>query len=300
MIIIGTGTFAKVYLEDSLAVKQTRLECTTWPSLPRHPNLLRLLKTHKKGSQFEYYTRHYQKGDLYRLLSETGKLPYEVTAYMTMGIAKGLEAMHKNGFSHRDVKLENVLLADDYEPILCDFDFSVSVGENPFKQWNRCGSVPYCAPEVINNIEHDPRAADCWSLGVCLYGMYFGRLPFDGKTNAENGNDRIAKRIIDCQYTIPNANPIIVELIRGLLEPNPLKRYTIDQVIDKIESTVDPQGIQQQITRLLTPVGHDMAPPPPRILYMHSNISASECVVFENDHNLKHHNEYCSIPNQNM
>jgi protein-serine/threonine kinase len=301
MQLVGAGTFAQVYRDTEedggMAIKKTQLECAVWSLLPTHPNLLRLVKLatikdrhHENQLFYHYYTRYFKQGDLYRLLTETGKLPFEATIYLLAGMARGLDAMHHNGFSHRDIKLENVLVTEDtMMPVLCDFDFSIKIDkQNGFCKYGRCGSIPYCAPEVLKNLEHDPRMADCWSLGVVLYAMSIGKLPFDSNRDDDNSEKRIATRILTNQYSLPpqhTLNPLIVNLITSLLDPNPGTRMTASQVVDTIDGLqVDTALAIEQINQLLRPVGHPVQPPPPpRIIHIHGNVSASMLVVFEDD-----------------
>merc|ERR1712106_60038 len=103
---------------------------------------------------------------------------------MGMQIIAALRYCHSRGIVHRDLKADNLLLDKDLNIKLADFGFS-----NYYKPgvllstW--CGSPPYAAPELFEGKEYDGPKADIWSLGVILYLLVCGHLPFDAKTLQE-------------------------------------------------------------------------------------------------------------------
>ena len=132
--------------------------------------------------------------------------------------------LHKSHIAHRDLKPENILLDMNGNIRLIDFGFA--------KRWtdhsvftSRCGSLAYVAPEIITGKPYGP-AVDIWSLGVILYAMVSGELPFVGETTEEQ-----LKRIAYCE---PKINPAfsndLKHLLRGMLAKNSSARLTIEQI----------------------------------------------------------------------
>lgn len=96
-----------------------------------------------------------------------------------------LKYCHIRNITHRDIKLENILLSEDHRQLkLIDFGFSTCIpNEKKIKIF--CGTPSYMAPEIVNKIEYSGPPADIWALGVLLYALLNGRFPFKGRTDEE-------------------------------------------------------------------------------------------------------------------
>lgn len=102
---------------------------------------------------------------------------------------------HSRGIVHRDLKLENLLLDKSNNLKLVDFGFARTVQTNNELSHTFCGSNAYASPEILKSIPYDPKLSDCWAIGIILYAMVFGQLPFDDKPGvAELIQVRCAKR----------------------------------------------------------------------------------------------------------
>ena len=291
MILIGSGTFAKVYFdeEEQLVVRRSAIDCRVWREIPRHENLLRLVKlTQTVNRDFLYYTEHYPNGDLFTFLAGQTTNPTPLYCLnMIRRIARGVKALHDSHFAHRDIKLENILLGKQFEPVLCDFDFLIRVDPNSTRRLHkRCGSVPYCAPEVLMAVEHDPRQSDCWSLGVVLYGIYFSRLPFDPpniedgrKTDPHKREREIVNRICGNQYDLPSnaksyLESLLFKAIRGLLEPDPELRLPVDGLLHLLKDVPE--------CTLVPHAGYSMEPAE-ELVYIHGNKSDPTLIEIPSD-----------------
>jgi calcium-dependent protein kinase len=124
------------------------------------------------------------RGELYELVSsaQDGKLPLPaVTRYMRQ-IASGVQFLHANGFAHRDLSLENVLVTDDDQCQVCDFGLAASTAK-PSRE--TVGKLFYMAPEVLAGVQYDATKADVWSLGVMLFIMLIGAPPVETASSAD-------------------------------------------------------------------------------------------------------------------
>lgn len=133
--------------------------------------------------------------------------------------------MHKIGICHRDLKPENMLL--DYKKDLKIIDFGLS---NLYKKNEKlktaCGSPGYAAPEMIKGEEYNGLLSDLWSIGIILYVMIIGCLPFD-----DPNENALYEKIIAGKFSIPkHVSPLASDLIRKILVCDPNKRISIKDI----------------------------------------------------------------------
>jgi 5'-AMP-activated protein kinase catalytic alpha subunit len=135
----------------------------------------------------------------------------------------GIVYLHKIGICHRDLKPENLLLDDQMNIKIVDFGLSntYKFGEN---LKTACGSPCYAAPEMIVGKRYNGLNADLWSLGVILYAMTCGYLPFE-----DPDTNKLYKKILRCDYLLPPfVTPDAKDLIRKLLVTDPQARYKLE------------------------------------------------------------------------
>ncbi|XP_068509134.1 MAP/microtubule affinity-regulating kinase 3a isoform X5 [Syngnathus scovelli] len=141
-------------------------------------------------------------------------------------IVSAVQYCHQKHIVHRDLKAENLLLDADMNIKIADFGFS-----NEFTLGNKldtfCGSPPYAAPELFQGKKYDGPEVDVWSLGVILYTLVSGSLPFDGQNLKE-----LRERVLRGKYRIPFYMSTDCEnLLKRFLVLNPAKRGTLEQIM---------------------------------------------------------------------
>lgn len=157
-------------------------------------------------------------------------------------IISGIEYVHKLGIVHRDLKPENLLLDKNKNIKIVDFGLSNLYKNNELLK-TACGSPCYAAPEMIAGKKYVGLRVDIWSAGVILYAMICGYLPFD-----DPDTQLLYKKIMSGDYSIPShVSPEGRQLIKYILNTDPEKRYTIDQIRAhpwyKLHTPNEPQGI---------------------------------------------------------
>ena len=143
-------------------------------------------------------------------------------------LASALYYLHIDaGIIHRDIKLENILFDKNWNIRLVDFGLSCNLEYHDKLFKTLCGSYPYAAPEIFLKNPYTT-AVDIWSLGVCMYAVAVGRLPFFNTNTA-----KLIQMIIREEPTYPLClDPLLVDLLKGMLEKNPSERFNITQVVN--------------------------------------------------------------------
>lgn len=142
-------------------------------------------------------------------------------------ILSAVQYCHQKHILHRDLKAENLLMDGEFHIKIADFGFS-----NEFMPGNKldtfCGSPPYAAPELFQGKKYDGPEVDAWSLGVILYTLVSGSLPFDGQNLKE-----LRERVLRGKYRIPFYMSTECEnLLKKFLVLNPVKRASLDSVMN--------------------------------------------------------------------
>jgi hypothetical protein len=162
-----------------------------------HPNLLNLVKVHKSESCTHLITEFFPGHTLTDFASQYPalKVPENEVRKIVKQICKGLFFCHRRGIAHRDLKHDNILIDKDSKQIkIIDFGYAIEVKEGELTK-PECGSPNYMPPEIVRRVHYDPLSADVWSLGVIIYKLVSGKLPFNGIDNQE-----LAKSINACQF----------------------------------------------------------------------------------------------------
>ena len=135
--------------------------------------------------------------------------------------------LHSQNIAHRDIKIDNILL-DRYKNLkLIDFGLSTKYSDDKLLD-QPCGTIVYSAPEVLEGQPYHGMLADVWSSGIVLYGMLSGYLPFSD--NDDNVNKKL---IIEGKIEMPeNISPWVKDLLKHMLDVNPMTRYTLQDIKD--------------------------------------------------------------------
>jgi tetratricopeptide (TPR) repeat protein len=200
---LGRGAFGSVYLaRDLLVGRLVALKLLLLPGTGlagqereaalrearavariKSPNVATLYRVHPLPEGWAFEFEYVESGSLEDLLAKTPRLPAAEAHRIVHGILKGLADAHEQGVVHGDVKPGNVLLGHDGTVKLVDFGLAHLVGELPLRAAGAevVGTPAYMAPETIMG-EPPGAASDLWSVGVILYRMLVGRLPFTART----------------------------------------------------------------------------------------------------------------------
>ncbi|KAH0787110.1 CAMK family protein kinase [Histomonas meleagridis] len=252
---IGGGSFSVVVLmtdiktNEKVAVKviskEYLIEKGTVERFQREATLLSKIKSpyiaRMKDLLFDdkciYIVMEYcPNGDLSQFIQSQHQLNEDVASSIFLQIASGLKYLHDNNIAHRDLKPANILLDSNFNVKITDFGLSHETEQNTLLN-SICGSPVYSAPEVIAGHPYDGKKADIWSLGVILYIMVTGKIPWEISNESQ-----LYFQIRTARFHIPSGiSSSLCHLINSLMQPQPSIRLTIEEVLYHPWVTKQPQ-----------------------------------------------------------
>uniref|UniRef100_A0AC34QUY2 Protein kinase domain-containing protein n=1 Tax=Panagrolaimus sp. JU765 TaxID=591449 RepID=A0AC34QUY2_9BILA len=240
---LGSGTYGKVSLaydhkfDREVAVKlikksaienkqdlvRIRREIRIMSAL-NHPNIIQIFEVFENKDKIILVMEYASGGELYDYVSKNGSLPESEARRIFRQITSAVLYCHKHKVAHRDLKLENILLDVDNNAKIADFGLSNYFNEKSLLS-TFCGSPLYASPEIINGTPYRGPEVDCWSLGILLYTLVYGSMPFDGRDF-----NRMVRQIKRGAYYEPDTPSTASMLIRNMLRVNPERRADIDDI----------------------------------------------------------------------
>ncbi|XP_026222970.1 serine/threonine-protein kinase SIK3 homolog isoform X4 [Anabas testudineus] len=240
---IGKGNFAVVKLATHIITKakvaikivdKTQLDDENLKKIFRevqimkllkHPHIIRLYQVMETERMIYLVTEYASGGEIFDHLVAHGRMAEKDARKKFKQIVAAVHFCHCRNIVHRDLKAENLLLDHNLNIKIADFGFSNIFSRGQLlKTW--CGSPPYAAPELFEGKEYDGPKVDIWSLGVVLYVLVCGALPFDGSTL-----HNLRARVLSGKFRIPFFMSTDCEyLIRHMLVLEPSRRLTMEQI----------------------------------------------------------------------
>ncbi|KAJ8561691.1 hypothetical protein ON010_g7992 [Phytophthora cinnamomi] len=207
----------------------------------RHQNVIQLYEVIDSPDRIFLIMEHVDGGEMFEYIVAHHRIREPEAAFLFRQIVDGLAYLHSNEITHRDLKPENLLLQSNRNHnhrqqqqtappstlLVKIVDFGLSnIHDGGRLLRTACGSPCYAAPEMIQGRMYHGPIADMWSLGVVLFAMVCGFLPFE-----DSNTNLLYKKILSANYKMPtflSANA--QDLIRRILETDPEKRYTVDKI----------------------------------------------------------------------
>ncbi|KAM6956075.1 serine/threonine-protein kinase SIK1 isoform 2-T2 [Lycodopsis pacificus] len=262
---LGKGNFAVVKLakhkvtKTQVAIKiidKTRLNPSNLEKIYRevqimkllnHPHIIKLYQVMETKDMLYIVTEYAQNGEMFDHLTSNGRMSEDEARKKFWQILTAVDYCHRHHIVHRDLKTENLLLDANMNIKLADFGFgNFYNAREPLSTW--CGSPPYAAPEVFEGKEYEGPQLDIWSLGVVLYVLVCGSLPFDGPSLPA-----LRQRVTEGRFRIPFFMSQDCEnLIRKMLVVDPARRISVAQIKQHRWMLADPTAAHQTLSHSLT------------------------------------------------
>ncbi len=196
-----------------------------------HPNIVQLLDAFEDSGQHYLVMEYVSGGSLRDLIDEQSRLPLEGVLNVALDLADALTRAHRMNIIHRDIKPDNVLLAEDGTPRLTDFGVAHLGDRTRLTQTGSViGTYAYLSPEACNGLELDERT-DIWSFGVMLFEMLTGRVPFQESSTAAILTSILTKPAPDITRLRPGIPLGLADLIYRMLEKDRERRIASVRLI---------------------------------------------------------------------
>ncbi|HEY8082341.1 MAG TPA: protein kinase [Solirubrobacterales bacterium] len=296
---LGSGGMSTVYLardetlDRPVAVKVMHREMSEQPDqLERfrqearavaklsHPNVVSVIDAGEDGGH-PYIVFEYVKGEtLKQRISRVGALDTQEAIAYAIEIGRGLSVAHGRSMVHRDIKPQNVLIDDEGRAKLTDFGISRQLEQDGMTATGRVlGTTDYVAPEQAMGQEVDPRS-DVYSLGVVLYEMLVGQVPFHADSQVGVAMKHVNEELPDVQRRRPEASAAVALVVERSTAKNPAERYEgIDAMIDDLETALEVEAARAGSTTGEATSVLDAVPPPKRKLSSRARWSWTAIIV---------------------
>ena len=258
---IGTGGMADVYKakdhklnrfvavkvlkqefrEDTTFIRKFRSEAQAAAGLT-HPNIVNVFDVGDDDGVYYIVMELIEGITLKEYIAKKGKLSIKEATSIAIQVSMGLEAAHNHGIVHRDVKPQNIIISTDGKVKVTDFGIARAASSNTISS-NVMGSVHYSSPEQVRGGYSDEKS-DIYSLGITLYEMVTGRVPFDGDTTVAIAIKHLQEEMIPPSVYTPDLPYSLEQIIFKCTQKSVGRRYAKmeDVIADLKHSLIDPSG----------------------------------------------------------
>ncbi|DAZ98613.1 TPA: hypothetical protein N0F65_001032 [Lagenidium giganteum] len=236
-ILLSAAARKQTLVSKKKVRENVALECEIYRMVRKlggHANVLNLRDEIESDGYLYMIFDFCANGELYDIVSNSaeGHLDVATTKRYVRQIAQGVRFIHANGYAHRDLSLENVLVTKDGDCQVCDFGLAAPASS---ASTETVGKMFYMAPEVLAGTSYDPVKADVWSLGVMMFIMLAGAPPVESAQQSDSRFRLISSKgvaqLIERWGLAEDFTPLAVDLISKMMVVDPSARISMDMVV---------------------------------------------------------------------
>jgi len=254
------------FSEDKTFVSKFRAEAQSVAGLT-HPNVVNVYDVGDENGVYYIVMELVEGITLKKYIEKRGKIPFKEAVSIAIQVANGMDAAHKHHVVHRDIKPQNIIISKEGKVKVTDFGIAKAASSSTINSSSTMGSVHYISPEQARGGYSDARS-DIYSLGITLYEMLTGTVPFDGDSSVAVAVQHIQDEI-PAPSTLSSDIPLSINnIVLKCTQKKPDRRYqtAADLIVDLKKSLVMPDV--------------DFVEMPP--MYGTSGVAASENSVVKN------------------
>ncbi|MBN9605852.1 MAG: serine/threonine protein kinase [Actinomycetales bacterium] len=249
---LGSGGFADVYqyqqdmprrvvavkvlVDDAIDPEVIRVfnaEADVMARLSAHPSIVNIHEASISSDGRPYFVMEYCP-DSMSARYKRGPLPVAEVLDVGVRMAGALETAHRAGVLHRDIKPSNILLTGLGAPVLADFGVATALAGEHDEEQVFAMSVPWSAPEVLEEVDTGSVATEVWSLGATLYTLLAGRAPFEAPERERNRPEQMTPRVVKARYTPLGRDglpPRVEAILQRTMAKDPSRRHESMQAL---------------------------------------------------------------------
>ncbi len=255
---VAIKVLKKEYREDENFVRKFRTEAQATAGLA-NPNIVSIYDVGEDRGLYYIVMELVEGVTLKEYIKRKGRLPFKEVVSIALQMCNGIQAAHEAGLIHRDIKPQNIIIAKDGKVKVTDFGIAKTTTSNTISS-NAMGSVHYTSPEQARGAYSDVRS-DIYSIGITLYEMVTGQVPFNGESTVEVAMKHLQEEITPPSRLVPDIPHSLEMIILKCTQKNEARRYqNVGELIQDLRRSLeDPEGdfvvippLRDTDTRILT------------------------------------------------
>ena len=240
---VAVKVLKEEFITDAEFVKRFNIEAQSAASLS-HPNIVSIYDVGNEGDIYYIVMELVQGKTLKEIITDEGILPWKWTVNIAIQIASALEVAHRHNIVHRDIKPHNIIITEDGTAKVTDFGIAKAVSNSTITSFGATiGSVHYFSPEQARGGYTDAKS-DLYSLGVVMYEMLTGKVPFDADTPVSVALKHMQEVPVEPKTLNPTIPDSVNKIIIKAMQKEPSLRYisATEMLTDLKESIKNPNG----------------------------------------------------------
>ena len=248
---VGIKVLKQEFSEDMNFVTKFRTEAQSAAGL-EHPNIVNIYDVGSENAMY-YIVMEYVEGiTLKTYIEKKGQLSFKEAVSIAIQVGRGIEAAHNKHIVHRDIKPQNIIISTEGKVTVTDFGIARATNNNTINS-EVMGSVHYASPEQARNGFVDGKS-DIYSLGIVMYEMVTGRVPFDGESAVAIAIQHLQEEMVNPSAYAPDLPVSLEKIILKCTQKSPDRRYATisDLLMDLKKALISPD----EDFVVLVPIGH--------------------------------------------